>query len=176
MKTTLSTMGLLCILITGCSSPQEKDTIESGLPYTVAENPIKAGRYLVIVGGCNDCHTDGYLMMDGNIPEEQWLSGSPMGWQGPWGTTYATNLRLLVNEWPDDVWVRTLKTRKVRPPMPWMNVNQMSEQDARAIYSYIQSLGPVGEHMPHAVGPGVQPSTPYLSLFPQNMPIAEAGQ
>ncbi|MGM0744616.1 MAG: hypothetical protein ACQETF_04880 [Bacteroidota bacterium] len=55
------------------------------------------------VAGCNDCHTDGYLMMDGNIPEEEWLAGSPMGWQGPWRTTYASNLRLRVQEWPENV-------------------------------------------------------------------------
>jgi hypothetical protein len=97
-------------------------------------------------------------------------------WQGPWGTTYASNLRLRVQEWPEDTWVQTLKTRKDRPPMLWMNVNQMSEKDARAIYAYIQSLGQKGEHMPLAVAPGEQPSTPYLSLFPQNLPITEAEQ
>lgn len=176
MKTTLSMMGLLCLIFTGCSSSQEKDSTESNLTYIHAENPVEAGRYLVTVAGCNDCHTDGYLMMDGNIPEEEWLAGSPMGWQGPWGTTYPSNLRLRVQEWPEDVWVQTLKTRKMNPPMPWMNVNQMSEQDARAIYAYIQSLGPKGEHMPLAVAPGVQPSTPYFSMIPQNLPIAEAGQ
>ncbi|WP_372906389.1 hypothetical protein [Rhodohalobacter sp.] len=42
-------------------------------------------------------------MMDGNIPEEEWLAGSPMGWQGPWRTTYASNLRLRVQEWPENV-------------------------------------------------------------------------
>lgn len=176
MKKTLLKMGLLCIIFTGCSSSQENNSTESKLPYVDAENPILAGRYLVIVGGCNDCHTDGYLMMEGNIPEENWLTGSPMGWQGPWGTTYASNLRLRVQEWPEDTWVQTLKTRKDRPPMPWMNVTQMSEQDARAIYAYIQSLGPKGEHMPLAVAPGVQPTTPYLSLFPQNLPVTEAEQ
>lgn len=175
MKTKL-TIVLLSLLVIGCSSSQEENSMESGLPYTLAENPVNAGKYLVVVSGCNDCHTDAYLMTDGNIPEEDWLAGSPMGWQGPWGTTYASNLRLRVQEWPEEVWVQTLKTRKMSPPMPWMNVNQMSEQDARAIYAYIKSLGPKGEHMPLALAPGEMPSTPYLSMFPQNLPIAESGQ
>ena len=45
--------------------------------------------------GCNDCHTAGYMQKDGQVPETEWLTGDSMGWQGPWGTTYAANLRLL---------------------------------------------------------------------------------
>jgi hypothetical protein len=111
-------------------------------------------------------------MSEGNVPEENWLMGSPIGWQGPWGTTYPPNLRLRVQEWTEDEFVETLKTRKSLPPMPWMNVNQMNENDMRAIYAYIKSLGPKGEHMPLAVGPGAMPKTPYMSLFPQNLPTA----
>jgi hypothetical protein len=111
-------------------------------------------------------------MTDGKVPEEDWLTGSPIGWQGPWGTTYPPNLRLRVQEWDEELWVTTLKTRTGLPPMPWMNINKMSEQDMRAIYAYIKSLEPKGEHMPVAVAPGSLPKTPYLSLFPQNMPTA----
>lgn len=162
--------GLVCVLVTGCTNESEK--IASQSPHVAGENPVEAGRYLAIVSGCNDCHTDGYLMSEGNVAEEDWLAGSPVGWQGPWGTTYPSNLRLRVQEWTEDQWVETLKTRKGLPPMPWMNVNQMNENDMRAIYAYIKSLGPIGEHMPLAVGPGGIPKTPYLSLFPQNLPTA----
>lgn len=110
-------------------------------------------------------------MVEGmNIPEEEWLTGSPVGWQGPWGTTYPTNLRLRVHQIDEDAWIKTLKERKGLPPMPWMNVNQLSEKDARAIYAYIKSLGSKGEQMPVAVGPGSVPETPFLSMEPQNMP------
>ena len=54
------------------------------------------GRYLVWVGGCNDCHTPGFPEAAGNIPEEQWLTGNPVGFQGPWGTNYPKNLRLYI--------------------------------------------------------------------------------
>ncbi len=139
-------------------------------PHVAWEDPVVAGRYLVVMGGCNDCHTDGYMMTEGKVAEEDWLMGSPIGWQGPWGTTYPPNLRLRVQEWDEELWVTTLKTRTGLPPMPWMNVNKMSEQDMRAMYAYIKSMGPKGEHMPIAVAPGQMPKTPYLSLFPQNMP------
>jgi len=72
-----------------------------------------------------------------------------------------------------------LRTRSARPPMPWMNVRQLSETDARAIYRYLQALGPRGVPMPAAVDPGVEPVTPYIVLDPvhlERMPAtAEAG-
>ncbi|MDZ7659902.1 c-type cytochrome [Fodinibius sp.] len=163
------TMGLLCVIMLGCIE-KENDS-QKDQPHVAASDQITAGRYLVTIGGCNDCHTDGYLMTEGNIPEEDWLMGSPVGWQGPWGTTYPTNLRLRVQEWDEEIWVSTLKNRKALPPMPWMNLNKMSEEDMRSIYAYIKSLGAKGEHMPLAVGPDITPQTPYFSLFPQNIPV-----
>ncbi|MEL7833066.1 c-type cytochrome [Fodinibius sp. N2] len=165
-------VGLLVVtVLTGCSAQAEQDEVIETL-HVKWDNPIEAGKYLVTITGCNDCHTDGYLMMGGQVPEEDWLMGSAVGWRGPWGTTYPTNLRLRVQEWDEETWVKTLKNRKALPPMPWMNVNRMSEEDMRAIYVYIKSLGPKGEHVPLAISPELEPQTPYLSLFPQNMPVA----
>jgi hypothetical protein len=132
----------------------------------VGPSPVEAGRYLVIISGCNDCHTDGYLQTEGDVPEERWLTGSPVGWRGPWGTTYAANLRLTVSEVSEDEWVAILKDRKALPPMPWMNLNQISESDARLLYQYIRSLGVAGERMPAALPPDEEPTTPYVSLAP----------
>src|SRR5262245_19163636 len=70
------------------------------IPYAAAQAPAKGkssterGRYLVSIAGCNDCHTPGYAMSGGKVPEKQWLTGDQLGWQGPWGTTYPSNLRL----------------------------------------------------------------------------------
>jgi len=143
-------------------------------PHLVASSPVEAGRYLVIVGGCNDCHTETYLQTGGDVPEEAWLAGSSLGWRGPWGTTYPPNLRLRVQEWTEDAFVQTIHERKALPPMPWVNVNQMSEQDARAVYRYIRSLGPIGKPAPLAVPPDQEPTTPYLSLMPIQ-PVAAQG-
>ncbi|MDX1638312.1 MAG: hypothetical protein R3281_10110 [Balneolaceae bacterium] len=156
------------LLFAGCAATHE-DTLPQE-PFVHAQNPVEAGRYLITVAGCNDCHTDGYMMNGGTNPESEWLTGSAMGWQGPWGTTYASNLRLRVQDLTEDQWVEMLKTRKTMPPMAWPSVNHMSETDLKAIYAYITYLGPKGERAPLAVAPGASPATPYLSLFPQNMP------
>ncbi|MBL1214276.1 MAG: cytochrome C [Ignavibacteriae bacterium] len=140
-----------------------------GNPYVSASSPIEAGRYLAIVGGCNDCHTNGYLQANGNIPEGDMLTGSPMGWRGPWGTTYASNLRITVDMFSEDEFVELLHDRTDSPPMPWMNVNKISDTDARSLYKYIKSLGLKGEAMPEMVPPDKEPETPYILIEPQNL-------
>lgn len=144
-------------------------------PSVRAASDIEAGRYLVMVAGCNDCHTPGYMETAGGTAESEWLTGVPIGWRGPWGTTYASNLRLLVKDMTEDDWVQTLRHRTARPPMPWMNVNRMSEPDARAIYRFVRSLGPAGVAMPAAVAPDVEPSTPYYLLDPQGGDRLQSG-
>jgi mono/diheme cytochrome c family protein len=173
LKSTITFVLLIGMaVLIGCqrnSDEKEGEEINKE-PHIVATSQIEAGRYLAIVGGCNDCHTDGYLMAEGKIPEENWLMGSSLGWRGPWGTTYPANLRLKVQENTEEEWVLILHERTDLPPMPWMNVNKMSEQDAKALYQYIKSLGPKGEHAPEALDPEVEPETPYLNLQPQNLP------
>jgi mono/diheme cytochrome c family protein len=158
------------MILISCTNNTDEQEGTNKEPHIVASSQIAAGRYLAIVGGCNDCHTDGYLMSEGKVPEEDWLAGSFLGWRGPWGTTYPVNLRLAVQEMTEEEWVLIIHEREDLPPMPWVNVNQMSEQDAKALYQYIKSLGPKGEHVPEALEPGVEPETPYLSLEPQNLP------
>ena len=69
----------------------------AGLAVAGPADDIRHGRYLIQTTGCNDCHTPGYMQKDGQVPESEWLTGDAMGWQGPWGTTYPANLRLLAH-------------------------------------------------------------------------------
>jgi len=130
---------------------------------------VERGRYLARVSGCNDCHTPGYLMNEGNVPEAQWLTGSDFGWRGPWGTTYPSNLRLFVKDMSESQWVEVARTLKRRPPMPWFNLNSMKESDLRALYQFIRSSGDPGQPAPAYVPPGEEPTTPY-ALFPSPPP------
>jgi len=125
---------------------------------------IKRGRYLVQIGGCNDCHTPGYPEKGGKVPEAQWLTGDALGWQGPWGTTYSTNLRLYFQDLTEDEWVKKGKTLKARPPMPWFNVQAMTTNDLRALYRYVRHLGPAGQPAPAYVPPDKSPSGPVVKF------------
>ena len=123
---------------------------------------IKRGRYLVQIGGCNDCHTAGYAPSGGKVPEAQWLLGDALGWHGPWGTTYATNLRLYMQDLTEEQWVKKAKTLNARPPMPWFNVRAMTTADLRAMYRYIRSLGPGGNPAPAYLPPDKTPPEPVV--------------
>ena len=83
--------GSVACLWVGAAQPAiAQQKVASGEPDS---RQIERGRYLVKISGCNDCHTAGYAMTGGNIPESQWLMGDKLGWRGPWGTTYPANLR-----------------------------------------------------------------------------------
>ena len=126
---------------------------------------VERGRYLVRIAGCNDCHTPGYMEAGGKVDEKQWLTGDSFGWRGPWGTTYATNLRLYVGSMTQAQWLKHTATMQPRPPMPWFNVQAMTEQDRKAIYQYLKAAGPAGKQAPAWVPPGKEPPQPY-ALFP----------
>jgi mono/diheme cytochrome c family protein len=136
----------------------------------VAQKPgdaqIKRGRYLVEIAGCNDCHTPGYAPSGGKVPEAQWLLGDALGWNGPWGTTYATNLRLYMQDLTEEQWVKKARALNARPPMPWFNVRAMTSGDLRAIYRYIRSLKPLGTPAPAFLPPEKSPPQPYVA-FPK---------
>lgn len=125
---------------------------------------IAQGRYVVQTAGCNDCHTPGYAAAEGRVNENLWLTGDHVGWSGPWGTTYATNLRLYMKQHTEASWLRTARTFKPRPPMPWFNVHAMSDRDLRALYRYIRHIGPAGEPVPAYLPPGRTPPGPVVQF------------
>jgi hypothetical protein len=82
-------------------------------------DPVKRGEYLVLIGGCNDCHTPWGLGADGvpkpdmtkmlsghpaNAPFPNWTPADMAGhalakagptftsWAGPWGVSFTANL------------------------------------------------------------------------------------
>lgn len=137
-------------------------------PAAAADLPsVERGRYVVLVGGCNDCHTPGFMEKGLATPEGDWLTGVPVGWKGPWGTTYASNLRLFLKGMDEDVFVQVARARNSRPPMPWPNLHSMSDADLRSVYRFIRSLPVKGEQMPAYVPPGREPGTAYVELVPQ---------
>lgn len=141
----------------------------SGTPRLLASSDSAVGQYLTVVGGCNDCHTPGWAESNGKTPPAEQLTGSRVGYRGPWGTTYAANLRTVAQRATEDRWVQILTTADGghgRPPMPWMNTAQMSDHDLRVMYRYIRSLGSAGNPAPRAVPPGGTPTTPYINFVP----------
>jgi mono/diheme cytochrome c family protein len=134
---------------------------------------IARGKYLTRMGGCNDCHTPGWDQAEGKVPEADWLVGSPLGFKGPWGTTYPSNLRLALAQMTEAQWLVAARQPR-RPLMPWYNLRDASDDDLRAIYRFVRSLGPKGTPAPAYAAPGVDVPRPYFALELPPAPRAEA--
>ncbi len=134
---------------------------------------IARGRYLVTISGCNDCHTPGGMEKGPAVPEAQWLTGLPVGFQGPWGTTYPSNLRLALGSMTEAQWLQKARQERL-PPMPWFNLREMTDADLKAIYAFVRSLGVAGVAAPAYVAPGGKVQTPYFVFVPRTdaQPVA----
>jgi mono/diheme cytochrome c family protein len=128
---------------------------------------IARGRYLVIYGSCNDCHTPGWIENDGAVPVARWMTGNTIGFRGPWGTVYPANVRLRFAQVTEAQWLFMVKTRGGHPPMKWTDLRALTLADQRAIYRFIRSLGPAGVLAPHDVPAGQTPGTPFYDVYPQ---------
>lgn len=81
---------------------------------------------------------------------------------GPWGISYARNLtpdaETGAGIYTEEMFVSALKTgkhmgagRPILPPMPWPNTAQMTDDDLKAIFAYLQTIPPIKNKVPEAV-------------------------
>ena len=153
-KTLAALAAVTCIV---CAA-EVADSKSGTLPADVTR-----GRYLVQVAGCNDCHTAGYAETGGKVDESKWLLGDRLGWHGPWGTTYASNLRLAAKDMTAEQFVARARS-PLRPPMPWFNLVAMRDGDVKAIHAYLKHLGPAGEPAPEYLPPDKTPTGPVVTF------------
>lgn len=131
------------------------------------------GRYLVTIMGCNDCHTPGTLF--GAPDFDRQLSGSEVGWSGPWGVSYPRNLssdkETGLGAWSDQDIKTAIRTgrrpdgRVLNPPMPWQMYTALADKDVESIIAFLRTLPAVSHKVPEIVPPGQQPTTPVI-VFP----------
>ena len=134
------TVSFSVLLFVGCNNSKTETTAPAKESFGGFENQIKWGEHLVILGGCNDCHTP--KKMGPNGPEDDMslmLSGHPAqmpaadfdrmeaakkglivtqtftAWTGPWGITFAANLTsdsTGIGAWKEDQFVKSLHELK----------------------------------------------------------------
>ena len=135
------------------------------------EVSVERGLYIAIIGGCHNCHTEGYSQSYGKIDPSKALKGSSIGLRGPWGTEYPQNMRVTAYIRDESQFVEFMKTNgSWRGAMPWYTVNAMQENDLRSLYRYITSLGEPGMTAPGDTLPTVEPTMPYITIAPPTMP------
>ena len=134
---------------------------------------VKRGEYLTTVMGCNDCHTPGVLFGAPDFSRK--LSGSELGWKGPWGVTYARNLtpdlETGIGKWSEAEIVKTIRTGQkpdgsvLLPPMPYQDFAILTDADAYAIAAYLKSIPPIQHKNLERVPPG-QDAAGSILVFP----------
>ena len=138
-------------------------------------DPVVRGRYLVTIMSCSDCHTPGALY--GAPDTTRLLSGSELGWTGPWGVVRARNLTpdstTGIGTWSKEQIVQALRTgstpdgRQLAPIMPWMNYGSiLDEDDAMAIAAYLKSLPPIQHKNLDVTPPNQKPTGALITFSP----------
>jgi len=153
---TVSTLLLLLVVLSSSIGHAE-----------TADELIQRGRYLVSISGCNDCHTPNFPERGGQVPEAEWLTGVEIGFRGPWGTSYPSNLRIVASQMNETQFIARARSEML-PPMPWFSLRAMSDADLTAVYQFIKSLGRSGEPAPLYAAPGEKTMTPYIVFVPQS--------
>ena len=140
---------------------------------TAAMDEVERGRYLVSLGGCNDCHTPGYFL--GKPDKARFLGGSDVGLEVPgMGTFVGRNLSpdkdTGLGNWTTEEIVTAFQTgvrpdgRVLAPIMPWRAYANLTKNDAQAIAAYLRSLPPVHHEVPGPFGAGEIPTVPRLAI------------
>jgi hypothetical protein len=87
-------------------------------------------------------------------PGEVTVSPDFTAWWGPWGVSYTANLTPdpetgIGSRYDEAKFINTIRTGKkpegedLLPPMPWPTYKNMTDDDLKAIYAYLQTLTPV---------------------------------
>jgi hypothetical protein len=133
--------GMVAVSFYCCTVPEQK--ADAATPVAMSKDQMVAkGKYLVNIGGCNDCHSPKIMTQMGPvIDSSKMLSGSPAdmklpaidsnqiipgkwylgaadltAWVGPWGISYSANLTPDTNTGigglTDEIFIRILRSGK----------------------------------------------------------------
>lgn len=128
----------LSLLLAGCNQKQSKPAVAAN--YGGFATKVEWGQHLVLMGGCNDCHTPKKMTAAGPVPDMTlMMSGHPSdapdiqvdrkdiegkglmvtsdltAWVGPWGVSYAANLtpdETGIGNWTEAQFFKAIREQK----------------------------------------------------------------
>lgn len=172
--TRLTIVGLVTLATVPAVVATNGCTASKGTTAPTTEQLIARGRQISYSSGCNDCHTPGGLY--GAPDTTRMLSGSELGWEGPWGVSYPRNLtpdmETGIGKWSEQDIITAFRTghrpdqTPLNPPMPWPAYAHMSDDDAHALATFIKSLPPIVHKAPAVIPPGTPATGPRLTFPP----------
>ncbi len=141
---------------------------------------VARGAQLVMLGGCNDCHTP--KLQNGEPDMSRALSGHPenaplapnvvggistnmmlTAWRGPWGVSLSRNItpdkETGIGSWTLADFKKTIRTgvnpkgEVLMPPMPIAQFQNLPDSDLDAIYAYLRTVKPIRNVVGHVPMP-----------------------
>lgn len=86
-------------------------------------------------------------------------------WIGPWGVSFAANISsdtTGIGVWKEEQFIKAMReglfkglagSRMMLPPMPWPSLKHMTDDELKAIFSYLKSTKPIPNVVPAALPP-----------------------
>lgn len=142
LNTLLFSVFIFFLLIQFNCAKNEKENTDNKNKEMSKSEMISRGKYLVNLGGCDDCHSPKTFSDMGPVPDNsKLLSGHPAGnvlakvdpnlvkpgmwylaandltaWVGPWGISYTANLTpddpTGIGTWTEEIFIKALRTGK----------------------------------------------------------------
>jgi len=153
------------------------------LPRAHAESPVERGKYLVVLAGCNDCHTPGFFL--GNPDMAKYLGGSDVGFEIPGlgvfpGRNITPDKDTGIGNWSTEQIATALITgkrpdgRMLAPIMPYHSFSYLTKEDVAAIVAFLQSIPPVKNQVAGPFNPSQKVSIFTFRILPPGETAAAA--
>jgi len=151
-------------------------------PMAHADSQIDRGKYLVTLGGCNDCHTPGYFF--GKPDMAQYLGGSDVAFELPGlgafpGRNITPDKETGIGNWTLEQIVAAVQIgnrpdgRALPPIMPWHEFANLTADDAMAIAAFLKSVPPVRHEVAGPFSAGAKVTTFLYRILPPGEMAAE---
>lgn len=122
-------------------------------------DPTSLGEYLIEMSACEGCHT---IPTPEGKPTKKFAFAGGFMFQTPFGHLASANITpdaSGISDFDEAMFVRVIRSgyvgaRKLNPEMPWGYFRNMTDDDLRAIFSYLKTLKPIR----HAVDNGEPPT------------------
>jgi cytochrome c553 len=98
------------------------------------------------------------------------ISETNTAWSGPWGVSFTSNLtpdrETGLGAWTEATFIASIREgkkggsgRALLPPMPWRMYANLSDDDLKAVFAYLQTIPAIANRVPNPLPPAGAPPT-----------------
>lgn len=112
-------------------------------------------------------HPQDFVIEAPAVLEDPWGAAATLtntAWSGPWGVSFTANITPdptgVLQEYTEEQFIQAMRNgrhlgqgRQILPPMPWPMIGQMTDDDLKAVFAYLQTVEPVQNVVPDPLPP-----------------------